>query len=70
MKCVTKSLLNSLKVKTELGAILLNHTRAGPLSVVGKVLHMILSRIPYKLLEGFERLQVVERLFRPILFFH
>ena len=49
---------------------MLNHTQAGPLSVVGKVLHMILSRIPYRLLEGFERLQVVERLFRPILFFH
>ena len=43
MKCVTKSSLRSLKVETELGAILLDHTRLGPLSVVGKALHMISS---------------------------
>ena len=46
MKCVTKSPLNSLKVKMKLGTILLNHTWAGPLSVVGKALHMISSRTP------------------------
>ena len=46
MKCVTKSPLNSLKVETELRAILLNHTRAGLLSVVGKVLHIISSGTP------------------------
>ena len=46
MKCVTKSPLNSLKVETELRVILLNHTRAGPLSVVGKALHMISSKAP------------------------
>ena len=46
MKCVTKSLLNSLTVESELGAILLNHTRAGPLSVVGKALYLISSETP------------------------
>ena len=48
MKCVTKSPLNSLKVETELGAILLNHTWAGPLNVVRKALHMISFRTPYR----------------------
>ena len=46
MKCVLKSPLISLKVETELGAILLNHTWAGPLNVVGKALHMILFETP------------------------
>ena len=48
MKCVTNSPLNFLKVKTELGAILLNHTWVGPLSVVGKTLHMISSGAPWR----------------------
>ena len=48
MKCVTNSPLNSLKVEMELGDILLNHTRVGPLSVVGKALHMISFGTPYK----------------------
>ena len=48
MKCVTNSQLNFLKVKTELGAILLNHTWVGPLSVVGKTLHMISSGAPWR----------------------
>ena len=34
------------KELTELGGILLNHTRAGPLRVVGKVLHIISSGTP------------------------
>ena len=46
MKCETKFLLNSLKVEMVLRAVLLNHTLASPLSVVGKTLHMILSRTP------------------------
>ena len=46
MKCVTKNPLNSLKVEMELKAILSNHTRAGPLSVVGKALHIISFRTP------------------------
>ena len=45
---MTKSPLNSLKVETKLGAILLNHTQAGPLSVVEKALYIISSRTPYK----------------------
>ena len=48
MKWVTKSLLNSLKVKTVLGANLLNHTLVGPLSMVGNAQHMISSRTLYK----------------------
>lgn len=48
MKCETKCLLNSLKVEMILGAILLKHTLAGPLSVVGKAMHMISSRTPYR----------------------
>ena len=48
MKCLMKSPLNSLKVETELRVILLNHTQAGPLSVVGKALHMISFGAPCK----------------------
>ena len=48
MKCETKCPLNSLKVKTVLGVILLNHTLVDPLSVVGKALHMISFRTPYR----------------------
>ena len=48
MKCLTKSPFNSLEVEMELEAILLNHTQASPLSVVGKALHMISSETPCK----------------------
>ena len=41
-----KSPLNSLKVETELGAILLNRIQVGPLSAVGKSLYMISSLNP------------------------
>ena len=41
MKFLTNSLLNSSKEPTVLGGILLNHTHAGLLRVVGKALHMI-----------------------------
>ena len=48
MKCVTKCPLNSLKVDTVFEVSLLNHTLAGPFSVVGKALHIISSKTPYK----------------------
>lgn len=48
MKCVTKCLLNFLKVETAFGVSLLNHTLTCPLSVVGKALYMISSRTPYR----------------------
>jgi len=48
MKCVTKCPINSLKVETMFEVSLLNHTLAGPFSVVGKALHIISSGIPYK----------------------
>ena len=41
MKLLTNSLLNSSKESTMLGGILLNHTCASPLRVVGKALRMI-----------------------------
>ena len=53
MKCVTKCPLNSLKVEMEFEAILLNHTLAGPLNVVGNALYMILSGTPWRC-EGLE----------------
>ena len=43
IKLLTNNLLNSSKELTVFGGILLNHTRAGPLRVVGKALHIILS---------------------------
>ena len=46
IKLLTNNLLNSSKELTELRGILLNHTRAGPLRVVGKALHIISSRTP------------------------
>ena len=46
MKLLTNNLLNSSKEPTKLGGILLNQTRAGPLRVVGKALHMISSGTP------------------------
>ena len=46
MKLLTNNLLNSSKELTVLGGILLNHTRVGPLRVVGKALHIIASGTP------------------------
>ena len=46
MKLLTNNLLNSSKELTMLGWILLNHTRTGPLKVVGKALHIISSGTP------------------------
>ena len=48
MKGMKKCPLNSLKVETEFGVILLNHTLAGPLSVVGNALHIISLGTPCK----------------------
>ena len=48
MKLLTNNLLNSSKELTVLGGILLNHTRAGPLRVVGKALHIITSETPWR----------------------
>ena len=48
IKLLTNSLLNSSKELTELGGILLNHTRAGPLRVVEKALYIISSGIPWR----------------------
>ena len=48
MKYVTKCPLSSIKFEIEFGVILLNHTLASPLSVVGNALHIILSRTPCK----------------------
>ena len=45
---LTNNLLNSSKELTELGGILLNHIRAGPLRVVGKALHIILFGTPWR----------------------
>ena len=46
MKLLTNNLLNSSKELTEFEGILLNQTRAGPLMVVGKALHIISSGTP------------------------
>ena len=48
IKLLTNNLLNSLKEPTVFGGILLNHTRAGPLRVVGKALHIISSGTPWR----------------------
>ena len=48
MKLLTNNLLNSSKELTVFGGILLNHTRADPLRVVGKALHIISSRAPWR----------------------
>ena len=48
MKLLTNNLLNSSKELTEFGGILLNHTCAGPLRVVGKALHIISSGTPWR----------------------
>jgi len=41
MKLLTNNLLNSSKELIVFRGILLNHTQAGPLRVVGKALHII-----------------------------
>ena len=46
IKFLTNSLLNSSKELTIFEGILLNHTRAGPLRIVGKALHIISSGTP------------------------
>ena len=46
IKWVTEYLLSSLKVETMLGVSLLNHTFAGPLSVVRNALYIISSVTP------------------------
>ena len=48
IKCEANYVLSSLKVLMELGVNLLNHTFAGPFSVVGKARHMISSATPCK----------------------
>ena len=48
IKLLTNNLLNSLKKLTLFRGILLNHTRAGTLSVVGKALHIISSGTPWR----------------------
>ena len=48
MKLLTNNVLNSSKKLTEFRGILLNHTCAGPLRVVGKALHITSSRTPWK----------------------
>ena len=48
IKLLINNLLNSSKELTELGGILLNHIRAGPLRVVGKALHIISSETPWR----------------------
>ena len=46
IKLLTNNLLNSSNEPIVFGCILLNYTCAGPLRVVGKALHIILSRTP------------------------
>ena len=48
IKLLTNNLLNSSKEPTIFGGILLNHTRASPLRMVGKALHIISSRTPWR----------------------
>ena len=48
IKLLTNSLRNSSKELTVFRGILLNHTCAGPLRVVGKALHIISSRIHWR----------------------
>ena len=58
MKCMTKCPFSSIKFEMEFGVILLNHTLAGPLSVVGNALHIISSRTTYRcmgVLKNFRR---------------
>ena len=48
MKLLTNNLLNFWKELTVFGGILLKHTCASPLRVVGKALHIISSRTPWR----------------------
>ena len=48
IKLLTNNLLNSSKELTMFGGILLNHTRASSLRVVGKALHIISFGIPWR----------------------
>ena len=48
MKLLMNNLLNSSKELSVFGGILLNHTHAGPLRVIGKVLHIISSETPWR----------------------
>ena len=48
IKWVTKLLLNSLKVDIEFGLILLNQTHTNPFKMVGKALHIIPLRMPWR----------------------
>ena len=48
MKLLTNNLLNSSKELTVFGVISLNHTRASPLRVVGKALHIISIGTPWR----------------------
>ena len=48
MKLLKNNLLNSSKELTVFGGILLNHTRASPLRVVGKALHIISFGTPWR----------------------
>ena len=48
IKLLTNNLLNSSKEPTIFRGILLNHTRAGSLSVVGKALHIISYGTPWR----------------------
>ena len=47
-KLLTNNLLNSWKDVMVFGGSLLNHTLVGPFKVVGKTLHIILSRTPWR----------------------
>ena len=48
IKLLTNNLLNSSKELIVFKGILLNHTRASPLRVVGKTLHIISSKTPWR----------------------
>ena len=48
MKLLTNNLLNFWKELTVFGGILLKHTYASPLRVVGKALHIISSGTPWR----------------------
>ena len=47
-KLLTNNLLNSCNEIMVFGGSLLNHTLTGPFNMVGKAMHMILSRIPWR----------------------
>ena len=55
IKCEANCVLSSLKILIELGTSLLNHTLAGPFSVVGKSLAHDFVHNDLQVHEGFER---------------